>query len=64
MSVRVITHIQTKPGAVDEFKATWDRKRYDDVIGLPGCDQYELFQSVLDADAFSAAIGSGVSCLT
>jgi len=48
--VRVITHIQTKPGAGEDFMLNWDRKRYDDVVGLPGCDQYEIFQSALDPD--------------
>jgi quinol monooxygenase YgiN len=28
----------------------WDRKRYDDVIGLPGCDQYEIFQGAVNPD--------------
>jgi hypothetical protein len=46
----VITHIQTKPGAAEEFQVIWDRKRYEDVIGLPGCDQYELFQSALEPE--------------
>jgi quinol monooxygenase YgiN len=50
VSVRVITHIQTRPGAAEDFKVLWDRKRYDDVIGLPGCDQYELFQSALEPE--------------
>jgi quinol monooxygenase YgiN len=46
----VITHIQTRPGAAEDFKLLWDRKRYDDVIGLPGCDQYELFQNALEPE--------------
>lgn len=49
MSVRLVVTINAAPGKGSELAQAF-RKRCADVAQEPGCEQFEVFQSVLDPD--------------
>ncbi len=51
MSVRLVITVNTLPGRSEEFAALM-RERYREMRQEPGCEQFELFQSVDDPDRF------------
>jgi quinol monooxygenase YgiN len=49
MSVRLVVHINAAPGKGAEL-ATAFKSRCEEVMKEPGCEQFEVFQSVLNPD--------------
>jgi quinol monooxygenase YgiN len=49
MSIRLIVTIQAFAGKGDELAGAY-RGRCAEVMSEPGCEQFEVFQSVLDSD--------------
>ena len=49
MSVRLIITLAAAPGKGAEFAAAF-RTRCEEVMQEPGCEQFEVFQSVLNPD--------------
>lgn len=49
MSIRLIVTITSAPGRSDELGAAL-KARCDEVVGEPGCEQFEVFQSLVDPE--------------
>ena len=49
MKVRLVVHINAAPGKGAELAAAF-KQRCADVAPEPGCEQFEVFQSVLNPD--------------
>ena len=49
MAVRLVISLNAAPGRGGELAAAF-RDRCEDVMKEPGCQQFEVFQSVLDPD--------------
>jgi quinol monooxygenase YgiN len=52
MSVRLIVSITAAPGKAAELAQAY-KARCIEVMQEPGCEQFEVFQSVLDPDRFA-----------
>ena len=50
--VRLVHNYKVKPGTGADYIGFWDSE-YDVINGQPGCEQWELFQSTTDPDAFA-----------
>jgi quinol monooxygenase YgiN len=49
MSLRLVITLAAAPGKGAEFAAAM-KGRCEEVMGEPGCEQFEVFQSALDPD--------------
>ena len=52
MSVRILLTITAAPGKTSELAAAY-RTRCEAVMREPGCEQFEVFQSVADPNRFT-----------
>jgi len=52
MAVRLVIALNAAPGKGAELAAAL-KSRCEDVMKEPGCQQFEVFQSVLDPDRFA-----------
>lgn len=52
MSVRLVVSITASPGKGAELAQVF-RQRCDEVMQEPGCEQFEVFQSVVNPDKFA-----------
>jgi quinol monooxygenase YgiN len=52
MSIRLVVTITAAPGKGSELARAF-QPRCADVMKEPGCEQFEIFQSVLDPDRFA-----------
>ena len=52
MSVRLVVTITAAPGKGAELAEAY-RKRCEEAMTEPGCEQFEVFQSVLNPDRFT-----------
>lgn len=49
MSIRLIITMTAAPGRADELGDAL-KARCEEVVGEPGCEQFEIFQSLVDPD--------------
>jgi quinol monooxygenase YgiN len=52
MAIRLVVTITAAPGKGTELAQTY-RERCPQIMQEPGCEQFEVFQSVLDPDRFT-----------